>query len=469
MWIELLASLQWLCIIFFIGINIGYIVLIYLSLSKLPDYVNQQILREFPTQQNDFAIPISMLIACYNEEGAIVQTVRSLLQVNYPEFEVLVVNDGSKDNSLQVMIDTFEMVEIPPSFPQVLPHTEIKAIYQSKKIPNLRMIDKVNGGAKADAMNAGIDASLYPLFCPFDGDTMVDKDCLNYLVQPFQEDPTTIASGGVCRIVNGCRVMDGTIVEVNAPKNLFALFQALEYMRAYHYVRVGWESVDSLHLISGAIGLVKKSAIQEIGGYCKETHADDLEMVLKMHLHFKSLKKPYRIAHAPKALCWTEVPETYEILKRQRVRWQKGFNECMWMNKRLTFLPKSGVMGWIGMPFQFIFEAFSPVFELFGYVISVICFFAGVLSYEGAIAFLLMSIGSGFVVTLMTILIEEMFFRAYPTKKDVLRLCFGALIENFGYRQMNLLWRIEGMINWLRNKEGKREMPRLNNWQTPTA
>jgi cellulose synthase/poly-beta-1,6-N-acetylglucosamine synthase-like glycosyltransferase len=466
-WIELLANLQWVCIIFFIGINLGYLVLIILSFLKLPDYVNQQILRELPKQQNDYAIPITMLIACYNEEGAIVTTVRSLLQVNYPEFEVLVVNDGSKDDSLKVMIEHFEMVEVPRSFPQTLPHAEIKAIYQSKKVPNLRMIDKVNGGAKADAMNAGIDASLYPLFCPFDGDTLVDKDCLTYLAQPFQEDPTTVAAGGVCRIVNGCRVTDGMLVEINAPRKLLALFQTLEYMRAYHYVRVGWESVNALPIISGAIGLFRKTALQDVGGYCRDTHADDFEIILKMHLHYTAANKPYRIAHSPKALCWTEVPESYEILKRQRVRWQKGFNECMWMNKKLTFLPKSGVMGWIGMPYQFIFEGFSPMFELLGYLITIICFFAGALSYEGAIAFLLMSLGSGFLVTFMTILIEELFFRAYPKKRDILILCLGAFIENFGYRQMNLLWRIEGFINWLRNKEGKREMPRLNTWQTP--
>lgn len=466
MWIELLSNLQWVCILFFIGINVGYIVLLTLAFLKLPGYVNQQALRELPKQQNDYSIPISLLVACYNEEGAITHTVNSLLQVNYPEFEVLVVNDGSKDNSLKVMIEAFEMIEIAPSFSQTLPHAEIKAIYQSKKIPNLRMIDKVNGGGKPDAINAGIDASLYPLFCPLDGDTLLDKDCLTYLAQPYQEDPSTIAVGGVCRIVNGCRVKNGTIVEINAPRNLFALFQALEYMRAYHYVRVGWESVNALHLISGAIGLVKKEAVQEVNGYCRETHADDLEMVLKLHRLYTANNKPYRITHAPKAVCWTEVPETYEILKRQRVRWQKGFNECMWMNKKLTFLPRSGVMGWIGMPYQFIFEGFSPIFELLGYFISIACYFAGVLSYEGAIAFLLMSLGSGFMVTFTTILIEELFFRAYPKRKDVLILCLGALLENFGYRQMSLFWRIEGFINWLRNKEGKREMPRLNNWQT---
>lgn len=467
MWFELLASLQWLCIIFFIGINLGYLILILFSLLKLPDYINQQILQDFPKLQTDFSIPISIVVACYNEEGAISHTVRSLLEINYPEFEIVVVNDGSKDKSLQVLIETFEMVELPTAVRQFLPHKPIRGIYQSKIIPNLKVIDKENAGSKADALNAGIDATTYPLFFPLDGDTLVDKDCLTYLVQPFQENLLTVASGGAVRIVNGCRVSDGVLLEVNTPKNFFALLQSLEYMRAFHYVRVGWEAINALPLISGAMGLFKKETIFEVNGYRTDTHAEDLEMTLRLHLYHCENNKPYHIANSPRAVCWTEVPETYEILKRQRVRWQKGFIESMWMNKKLTFHPRSGVMGWIGMPFQFIFEVISPFIELLGYLITIICFLTGALSYTATIAFLLLAIGSGILITFITILIEELFFRTYPKMNSLLNLFLGAIIENFGYRQVNALWRCEGLVNWLRNVEGNREMPRLNNWQTP--
>jgi cellulose synthase/poly-beta-1,6-N-acetylglucosamine synthase-like glycosyltransferase len=364
-WVNILINLQWTCIIFFVGINFGYLALIFLTLLKLPDYINQQILRDFPRLQTNFSIPISIVVACYNEEGAIVHTVSSLLQINYPEFEIIVVNDGSKDESLSILIKEFEMVELPNAVRQYLPHKPIRGIYQSKKIPNLRVVDKENAGSKADALNAGIDATVYPLFFPLDGDTLVDKDCLTYLVQPFQENPLTIASGGAVRIINGCAVTDGTLVEIGVSKNWFALFQLLEYMRAFHYVRVGWAAVDALPLISGAIGLFKKEAVYEVNGYRADTHAEDLEITLRLHLHHCEINKPYHIANCPKAICWTEVPETYEILKRQRVRWQKGFIECMWMNRKLTFHPRSGIIGWIGMPFQFVFEGISPFVEVF--------------------------------------------------------------------------------------------------------
>lgn len=467
MWIELLANLQWLCIIFFVGINIGYLGLIFLSFLKLPNYINQQILREFPKLQTDFSIPISIVVACYNEEGAITHTVRSLLEINYPEFEIIVVNDGSKDNSLSVLIEAFEMVELPNAVRQYLPHKPIRGIYQSRTIPNLKVVDKENAGSKADALNAGIDATTYPLFFPLDGDTLVDRDCLTYLVQPFQENPLTVASGGAVRIVNGCQVSGGVLEKIGTPKNWYALFQLLEYMRAFHYVRVGWEAINALPLISGAMGLFKKETVYQVNGYRADTHAEDLELTLRLHLYHCENKIPYHIANSPKAICWTEVPETYEILKRQRVRWQKGFIECMWMNKKLTFHPRSGVMGWIGMPFQFIFEGVSPFIEILGYLITIICFFTGTLSYEAALAFLLLAFGVGYLITFITILIEEMFFRTYPNTKQILILFLAAIVENFGYRQMNCLWRCEGLINWLRNHEGKREMPRLNNWQTP--
>ena len=467
MWIDLLISLQWLCIFFFIGINFSYLALILLTLFKLPNYINQQILREFPRLQTDFSMPISIVVACYNEEGAISHTVRSLLEINYPEFEIIVVNDGSKDESLNVLIKEFEMVELPTAVRQYLPHKPIRGIYQSKTIPNLKVVDKENAGSKADALNAGIDATTFPLFFPLDGDTLVDKDCLHYLVEPFLENPLTVASGGAVRIVNGCNVSAGVLEEIGTPKNWFAIFQLLEYMRAFHYVRVGWEAVNALPLISGAMGLFKKETVYEVGGYRADTHAEDLELTLRLHLYHCENNKPYHIANCPKAICWTEVPETYTILKRQRVRWQKGFSECMWMNRKLTFHPRSGVMGWIGMPFQFVFEGISPFIELLGYAITIFSFFMGLLSYEALFAFLFLAFGVGYMITFITILIEELLFNIYPKRKHVLILCFAAIVENFGYRQMNALWRCEGLINWLRNKEGVREMPRLNNWQAP--
>lgn len=465
MWLELLISLQWICFIFFLGLVAGYIFLICLTLAHLPGYVRKQILDSMPQTQTDYCMPISIVVPAYNEEAIIVNSVRSLLQIDYPEFEIVVVNDGSKDATEQKMVEAFKMIPIPLAIQQRLPHQPITAFFQSTVFPSLKMVTKINGGCKSDATNTGIDTATYSLVCPLDADSVMDKDCLKHLVKPYLENPHTVAVGGSVRVANGCQVKDGLLTDISVPRNIWALFQLIEYLRAFHFVRVGWAAIDALPIISGAVGLFKKELIFEVGGYSQKTHAEDFEMILKLHLYHRLRNLPYHIANVPSAVCWTEVPETHEYLKRQRVRWQTGCLECLWFNKKLLFHPKCGRIGWLTVPYQVIFEGISPIIEMFGYLSTVVFFLTGFLSYEGALALLILVLGTGYLVTFITILIEEVLFATYKKPKDLLILFAASIIENFGYRQLHAFWRFRGLFDWVFKIEGKREMARIGTWQ----
>ena len=467
MW-EILISIQWLCLAFFVTINLGYLTLCIISFFSLPKIVQRHaILRELPQPHTDYEIPISLMVTAYNEEPVIVESIRSLLQIDYPEYEIVVVNDGSKDNTLDVLIKEFDLVSLPVTVRQRLPHKPITAVYRSRKYPKLRVIDKDNGGCKADASNAGFDACIYPLVSPLDADTILEPDTHRLLVQPYLENPTTIAVGGAVRIANGCEVKEGVLVKIGLPsfRKPLVLFQILEYLRAFLFVRVGWDAVNALPIISGAIGLFDREMVVEVGGYSRNTHAEDLEIILRMHLYCIENNKPYRISNVPDANCWTEAPETYKVLRKQRVRWHQGFVECLWFNIKLLFHRKGGILSWISIPFQIVFEALSPFLEISGYISTFILFAFGYFSLKGVFAFLFVSIGLGVLLTMTALLLEELIFHTYPRRKHLLTLFLAALIENLGYRQINSFWRFTALIYWLTGYEESRAITRTASWQ----
>ncbi len=468
---ELFLASQWICLIFFVGINFSYLFFCILSFANLPKKVqNHTLLRELPQPHTDFEIPISLIVTAYNEEAVIVESVRSLLQIDYSKYEIVVVNDGSKDSTLEILKEEFDLISLPIAVRQRLPHKPIRGFYQSAIYPNLRVVDKENGGCKADASNTGIDASIYPLITPLDADTILEKDTFKLLVQPFLSDPNTILAGGSIRVVNGCKVSKGFLEEIGLPyKNFYVLFQILEYMRAFLFVRVGWEVMNALPIVSGAMGLFHKESLVELGGFSRKTHAEDLEITLRLHLHHISTGKPYKIAYVPDATCYTEVPDTYKSLRKQRVRWHQGFTECLWFNRKLLFHPKGKVLSWVSIPFQIIFEALSPLIEIGGYFSTILFWYFGVLSYEGALALLCLAVGVGILLTFVALVLEEAMFRKYPKMSHLFILFVAAVIENLGYRQINAWWRFTGLIYWAIGYEESRAMARSGAWQKSAA
>jgi cellulose synthase/poly-beta-1,6-N-acetylglucosamine synthase-like glycosyltransferase len=459
---------QWFLLGYSIALNGTYMILTAISLGVLPRFIRKQTIHHFPKPKIGFEPPISLIVTAFNEESVIIPTVKALLQLDYPEFEIIVVNDGSTDKSIEVLTKEFDLVNVPVAFRKQVEHKPIRGILQSRKYSNLRIVDKENGGSKADASNAGINACRFGLFMPLDADTILDRQCLTLMVQPFLLNPETIGVGGNVRVLNGCSVDGGNLTHIGLPKTWLGLFQLLEYTRAFLTSRVGWSAMNSLPLISGAFGLFKKTAVVTVGGYDHKSLGEDMDLVLRLHRHYRLKRIPYRIDFVADPVCWTEVPETFSILRKQRVRWQRGLFDCLWANRKLLFHPRAGGVGWMAFPFLLFLEGISPVIEFGGIPLVIGCYFLGLINTEGALAFLTLSFGTGFLLSVGSLLLEETAFRTYPAKRDLWIILLGAFLENFGYRQLNSFWRLEGMVKWLlRTKSSWGAMTRNASWAAP--
>ncbi len=405
--------------------------------------------------------PISILAPAYNEEAGVVESTKALLALQYPRMEIIVINDGSKDATLDCLINEFGMKPSYRIFQEVAPHQPIKGVYRSASYPNLVVVDKHNGG-KADALNAGINVSRSPLFCAMDSDSIIESDALLRMVQPFVDQPgRTIAVGGSVRVVNGCSVSSGRVVKVCTPKRLVALFQVLEYMRAFSVARVAWSELKTLTLISGAFGVFKRDVVVDVGGYSTDTVGEDLDLVLKMHALMIERKVKYNIVFLPEPLCWTEVPETLTVLKRQRSRWQRGALEVFFRHRHMLFNPRYGRIGMLGMGQIFLVDVIGPLAEILGYVLLPVFWWIGTLDVEYMWAFMALIFLAGTFFSVASMVLAELDVRRYPRMADLLRLGLAALIENLGYRQLNGIWRLRGWWQFLRKDSRWEAMPRV--------
>ncbi len=462
---DVIIAAQWFFLAYFAAINTGYILLNVLSLGSLKRYIEEHSLDDLPRSLSGFELPVSLLVPAYNEEATIASSVRSMLQMNYPDYEVIVINDGSKDRTMETLRREFALVPFPEAYWKRIETKPIRAIYRSTLHPSLRVIDKDNGG-KADALNAGINASRYPLFCGVDADSILERDSLKRVVEPFLEDPLTIASGGTVRIANGCVVDQGFLVSVGLPTNLLALLQIVEYLRAFLFGRLGWSPLNAVLIISGAFGLFRKESVVAVGGYRHDTMGEDMELVMRLHRWHRLKRMPYRIVFVPDPICWTEAPESLRVLKNQRVRWQRGLCESLTMNIGLLCHPRGGAPGWLAFPFMAVFEWWGPVIEVVGYVFMISAFALGIVSTEAFVTFMLVALGFGFILSVSALLLEELSFHIYPKPRQLAVLLLVIIIENFGYRQLNTLWRLWGLLKWMTGSKAKwGEMTRTANWQ----
>ena len=401
---------------------------------------------------NEQTMPISLLVPAYGEEATIAESVRSMLALHYPEFEIIVINDGSKDRTLDVLIDAFEMEAVDRTFEESVPHKPIKATYGSDRHPRLIVIDKENGG-KADALNAGINLSRTPLFCVVDADSLLESDALLRAVQPFLLDPDeVVAVGGTIRLANGSTIRKGRVVSIGLPSNLLALFQVVEYLRAFLMARLAWSEMDALMLISGAFGIFRRSIAIAVNGYSHGTVGEDMEIIVKIHRHLRERGIRYGIRFVPDPVCWTEAPESLGTLHRQRTRWQRGSLETFFKHKRMLGNPRYGLAGMVGYVYVFSSDVLGPVLEALGYVLMPLFWGLGILGWDFFLAYLAMSFVFGVFISVASLALEEMELKRFPNPKDLLVLTGVAILENFGYRQLNNLWRIQGWWQFLRGR-----------------
>jgi cellulose synthase/poly-beta-1,6-N-acetylglucosamine synthase-like glycosyltransferase len=443
--------IDWFFLFYFFALNASYGFLVILSFKEIMVQklkLSSSILLD--AESNRYTPPISIIAPAYNEEATILSSIKALLALRYPEFEVVVVNDDSKDSTLKLLIENFDLYRVDPIFRARLKSQKTRGIYRSRTIPNLLIVDKENGG-KADALNCGVNIAKYPLFCGIDADTLIMPDALLKLVAPFIEDPNrTIVSGGTIRVANDCTVKNGQVEEVRLPKSPWALFQVVEYLRAFLFGRIGWNSLGGTLIISGAFGLFRRDVVIDAGGYERNSVGEDMELIVRLHRMMRQKSRPYQISFVWESVCYTEVPEDLDTLSRQRDRWQRGLIDTLWRHRVMFLNPKYGVIGMLAFPFFVFFEMLGPLIEVLGLLMISVSYLLGYLDLTFMLLFFVVSMFFGSIISVGTLLLEEISFGKYKGKREMLRLICFALIENIGYRQMTLLWRLKGVWSYLR-------------------
>lgn len=413
------------------------------------------------SRYEDLTPPVSVIAPAFNEELSIVDSVQALLALQYPEHEVIVVNDGSKDATLARLIEAFAMRPDDRQQIVALQTTRILGVYASDQHPNLLVVDKENG-RKADAANAGIGFAVKPLVCVIDADSIIEPDGLLRATEPFMTDHgDLVAVGGAIRIVNGSAVDGGHIARMAISRKWLPRFQVVEYMRAFLTARVANAHLGMLLLISGAFGIFKRSVLVEIGGYRHDTVGEDLELVTRIHRHMREQNRAYRIEFVPEIVCWTEAPETLAGLRNQRSRWEQGALETLTAHARMIGNPRYGRVGMVAMPLLVLEDVLGPPMELIGYLVVPVCYALGILSPTVALAFLSLTFVFGTGISIGTLALEERQLRRTPHAADLARIALAAVAENFGYRQINLVYRLRGIWRHWRKDSSWAAVPRI--------
>lgn len=457
---KLFREVENLIIFYVASINLIYMALIVTGFFSLRRFSGRVFRAELDTLMNSRILPgIAVIAPAFNEELSIRESVRSMLSLRYPEHEVVIVNDGSKDKTLEILIEEFRLYRSSRTPSATIPTKRIRGVYESRDPLKLVVIDKENGG-KADSLNAGINYSRLELFAALDSDSLIERDALFRIARPFLDDDRTVAAGGIIRVVNGCKVEHGAVTEVRSPRSWLARIQAVEYLRAFLGGRVAFSLMNTLLIISGAFGIFRRDVVVEAGGFETGTVGEDMELVVRLHRRMAEQGRPYRVVFVPEPVCWTEVPESLRVLRRQRNRWQRGSVDTLWRHRGMFLRPRYGPVGMFGMPYFALFEVFGPVIELVGYVMTFLGLIFGMIRGNTAILFFIVSLAFGLLLSLASILLEEFTLRRYPSPKDLWGLFAASFVESFGFRQLTAIWRVQGLIDGIQGKSGWGKMER---------
>lgn len=405
------------------------------------------------TVRSPLTPPISILVPAFNEAAGITDSVRSLLALEYPRFEIVVISDGSTDETIERLVEAFDLEPLRRPIPPFVSHESIRGIYGPRGQLNLLVLDKENGG-KADALNAGINFAEFPLVCAIDADSVLEQDALVKAAMPFLDDPVgTVATGGLVRVANGCRVEHGRVMEAGLPRTALPMFQVVEYLRAFFGARTGWSAVNGLLIVSGAFGLFRRDVVVAAGGWSTDTVGEDMELVVRLHRSMRDQGRPDKVVYVPDPVCWTEAPESTRVLRRQRRRWQRGSAETLLMHARMLGNPRYRATGLLAMPALLLFELLGPAIELSGYAVAIVAFLTGAVNGDVFLLFLAVSVLYGLILSFGAIAIEDASFGRHPGWDQLGRVMLFATLENAGYRQLGHLWRLEGYWQLVRRGE----------------
>ncbi len=421
---------------------------------------------------SEHAPSLSIIAPAYNEAATIIDNVRSLLSIYYNNFEVIIVNDGSKDASLQKLIDEYDLVKEPHYFEQPIKTKAVRGIYKSKNpvYKKLIVVDKENGG-KADALNVGTNIATNQYIVCIDVDCILEQDAMLKLAKPFldTDNVRVIATGGVVRIANSCEVRDGKIAKVHLPKQFLPRMQTLEYIRAFLLGRMAWSRLNGLLLISGAFGAFDRDIVIKAGGYDHTTVGEDMELVVRMRRYMEENKIPYKVAYIPDPLCWTEAPASFKILGRQRNRWTRGTIETLKMHRVMFFNKKYGVLGLLSYPYWFFFELLAPVIEFLGFIFFILMALFGLINWSFFLALFAFVYTFAVLYSVYAILIEVMTYNQYKKRREIFMLLLTAIVEPFVFHPFVVWSAIRGNIDLLRKKNAWGEMSRQGFATKPAA
>lgn len=417
------------------------------------------------------AVPpqVSIIVPSYNEGPTIAGSVRALLAQEYDAREIVVVNDGSSDDTLAILIDTFGMVPAPLAFAQPLESAAVRGIYRSISEPDLVVVDKQNGGSKSDAVNAGINAASGTLVLVVDADTVLEPDALSRAVLPFVEDPTVVAAGGNIAIINGGRIENGRIVDIELPRSWLARFQIVEYMRAFLLFRLTCAAANAVVLISGAFGLFRRDAVIAVGGYDQTAIGEDMDLTIRLQRHFRSRGEAMRIAFDPQPLGWTQAPEDLVSLKNQRCRWRRGLMQVLWRQRAMILNPRYGAIAFGVLPYIVLFEGLQPLLEFTGYGVALGAALFGLIQLHHFLIMNVVTVLLGATVTLAAVLLSDVATRRYMRGRDLGLFVLVVLLESCGYRQMNAWWGCLGTFQAMTGRKGWGAMKRRAFDGAPTA
>lgn len=457
--IDILVAINVAVLGYFVLMNGFYLLLYGISFVEVTYHARREVFAGLSELfASNYAPPVSVIVPAYNEEATIAESVRSFLALRYPLFEIVVVNDGSKDGTAEVLSREFDLLESDQPVRLQLESQPITNVYVSAT-EHLLMIGKENGG-KADALNAGICAASYPLVCCIDADVILDEDALLRVARPMIESSDVAAVGGIVRVVNGCEVDAGRVVKISTPRQALPNFQIVEYLRAFLAGRTGWSALNCLLIISGAFGMFRRQDFIDAGGYAHDTVGEDMELVTRMHRLLRERNQKGRITFVPDPVAWTEVPTSFKVLRRQRDRWHRGLMDALIRHRKMLFNPRYGTVGLLAMPYFFLFEFLGPVVELVGYVAFALGLALGALNFTFAAAYFLVAVGLGVLLSSAAVLLEELRLSRYPRWRDLLKLTLYGVLENFGYRQLITVWRAWAIVSFLRKNQSWGAMER---------